>query len=507
MPGNLILAILLCSSPLSATALGTRFDGLDPTSLREHLAFYELYKDTPEGKLALQHAWKLISGKDCPLQLAFPENINEFIALINPLSNTSQDGFSLSPDTLAHINSLSAHFPNRRLKGHTATSLQEVMQLPSEEIDLARALLISQYANQMKKIQTFEAALDLMALQVLAKLPERPSAYDKIRALNQFIFFEMGFRFPPHSAYNGKIDLFTFLPHVLESRRGVCLGVSTLYLSLAQRIDLSLEIITPPGHIYIRYKEQDREKNIETTCRGVHIPTEEYLSINTKKLERRKLKEVIGMAHFNHASSYLSQEDFKQASECYEKALAFMPDDLTLKILYGCSLLLSDRHTEALQILEKVKNQQDVTQVSQNTLLIDILNKHVDKESLAPYFYYVDQTRESIVRKKNALEAACKRSPRFRMGLFSLAMCWLQLERESEAIRVLQQYHAIDPSDITVEFYLAELYFSRFDAPSAWKHCLNAQKLAASADYTPRILQRFTTALSMRSPRPKEGEK
>src|SRR5262249_14956743 len=141
----------------------------------------------------------------------------------------------------------------------------------------ARALLLSQFENDIKKIHTFEAALDLMALQVLAKLTKEATAYDKIHALNQFIFFEMGFRFPPHSAYNGKIEHFTFLPHVLESRRGVCLGVSTLYLCIAERIGLSLEIITPPGHIYIRYKEGDKEKNIETTCRGVHIPTEEYL--------------------------------------------------------------------------------------------------------------------------------------------------------------------------------------------------------------------------------------
>ena len=47
---------------LSAASTQTRYEALDPTSVREHLAFYELYKDTPEGKKALEYAWKLLSG-------------------------------------------------------------------------------------------------------------------------------------------------------------------------------------------------------------------------------------------------------------------------------------------------------------------------------------------------------------------------------------------------------------------------------------------------------------
>src|SRR6202044_1243325 len=118
----------------------------------------------------------------------------------------------------------------------------------------------------------------------------------KIDAINSFIFEEMGFRFPPHSRYAKDIDIYTFLPSVLDSRRGVCLGVSILYLCLAQRLGLNLEMITPPGHIYIRYHEGENIINIETTCRGIHMDSEDYLGINTRCLQMRNIKEVIGLA-------------------------------------------------------------------------------------------------------------------------------------------------------------------------------------------------------------------
>jgi len=54
----LILALLLTIySPLK-----TRLASLDPLSVAEHFAFYELYPETEEGRQALSRAWNLLSG-------------------------------------------------------------------------------------------------------------------------------------------------------------------------------------------------------------------------------------------------------------------------------------------------------------------------------------------------------------------------------------------------------------------------------------------------------------
>ena len=149
----------------------------------------------------------------------------------------------------------------------------------------------------------------------------------------------MQFRFPPHSLYAKDIDLYTFLPSVLDSRKGVCLGVSILYLCLAQRIDLPLEIITPPGHIYVRYRNKESITNIETTARGINLPSDTYLGINTRKLMQRTIKEVIGMAFVNQASAVWGKEDYLTTVSLYEKSALYLPDDPLLKMFLGFNYL------------------------------------------------------------------------------------------------------------------------------------------------------------------------
>ncbi|MCE5295051.1 MAG: hypothetical protein LLF94_10640 [Chlamydiales bacterium] len=482
-----IILLLIWPFSLSAKVL---YESLDPTSISEHLAYYELYQD-PQ---ALEHAWKLLSSKTTKnVPLSFPQNIDAFIALINP--GDSNKEFNLTNEALATIEEIGASLYNRKLKGHKATTLKEIVALHSDDIDLARALLLSQL-DDPTHLRRYEAMLDLMALQVLARVGHDAAPIDKVRALNNLIFYELGFRFPPHSTYSREIDHFTFLPHVLESRRGVCLGVSALYICLAERIGLPFEIITPPGHIFMKCGDM----NIETTLRGVHIHDDEFLGINLIALPKRTKKEVIGMAFFNQASIYLSKGDFEKSAKCYEKALPFEPNDKMLHTLYAYSLFLTDKDSLARTHLQKAIGKQEDFLISQNTLAEDIYYNRVDKTSLKPFFMYVDESRTSIEQKKEALEQSIKKCPTFRSGIFMLAICCLQLQKPQEAIHWLEEYQKQEPNDITVEYYLAELYYSRFDASRAWAAYKRAEKLALNKGKLPKALTHLKTLLSIRAP-------
>lgn len=292
------LAILLLVSPIyGASKTRTLYNSLDPKSISQHLAFYQLYPDSHEGKEALKQAWVLLSQQSGTTNyqqqpLTIPAiNIDSIISLIN--KGSSADTPILSDSEYRMIQNLGNRLHNRTLKGFHATSEQEVLTLLPEEIDLARALFLSQFESTddpLKESHRYEAVMDLMALQILTKTPLTATDQQKIHAINDFIFFDLGFRFPPHSLHVKDIDLYTFLPSVIDSRRGVCLGVSILYLCLAQRIGLPLEIITPPGHIYIRHRDGNKITNIETTARGIHIDCEEYLGLDTRSLQQRNMK-------------------------------------------------------------------------------------------------------------------------------------------------------------------------------------------------------------------------
>jgi len=501
------LLIPLLAVTVSAGHIKALYNSLDPSSISQHLALYELYPDSPEGQRALREAWTLLAGNtpltgdELPPFKAFREAVEGIITLVN--KPAEQETIDLSDSSLLIVEKLAGHLPNRKLKGHFAEDEQEIFKLPPEEIDLARGLLLSQIPpseQRLRKIRSYEAMLDLMALQLLSRIRLDSPPEAKIRAINTFIFEEMGYRFPPHSLYAKDIDLYTFLPSVLDSRRGVCLGVSILYHTLAQRLGLPLETVTPPGHIYVRYHQGDRVINIETTARGIHIDSEEYLGIDTRSLEERNIKEVIGMAHFNQASVYWQNGEFQRALDAYHKALPYLPNDMLVKELMAYNYLFTGQLDKAEPLLQAVKDHLPEYAVTKQNVVEDYLNGAVDADGIKPLFMHVDETRASILKKKEALEGVLAKYPRYRSGLLALATTWLQLHRMSEALQVLEKLHALDPTDPTVAYYLTEIYAERLDYNNAWKHLRLAETLTKSRNHEPKALADLRKTLSTHYP-------
>lgn len=506
--------ILLCLCLFSHTIqaeepspqkLLTLYNTLDPKSLSQHLAFYELYANTLQGEKAIQHAWSLIApsnqispvaARDIPL---LPSLIPTIVAMVN--KQPFEAAPELTAEEIAGINALASHLPNRQLKGYGVISEKELLQLPPDEIDLARGLFLSEMGEgSLRKIQSYEALLDLMALQILARIPIDASPKEKIRTINDFIFDEMGFRFPPHSIYAKNVDVYTFLPSVLDSRKGVCLGVSILYLCLAQRLALPLEMITPPGHIYVRYRSGKDVVNIETTARGINMPSENYLGIETRSLEMRNIKEVIGLTYMNQAAVSLHKKDYELLLSTYLKARDFLPDDDFLTELLGYTYLFNDNEIEGRKLLNLVKDTLPDEAIVKKTIAEDYLKGAVDAEGIKAVYEFVDETRESILDKQRLIRETLRRYPLFRAGWFQLAVTWLQLHRNGEAIKALEQYHVLDPNDPTAEYYLGILYASRLDYNSAWKHLRAAEAIVHARQHNPKPLQEMRRELSQLSP-------
>lgn len=483
----------------SDTKLKTLYNSLDPTSISQHLAFYELYENRPWGQQALKDAWQLLTGSPLTRQLTSngnPLSGKAIKMLVEMVNKPIDQELSLSDrDSLEAIVKLSTRLHHYSLKGHHVWSEQEVLALPLEEIDLARGLFLSQFGSDQYQIKSYEALIDLMALQILARLPKKASPEEKITAINSFIFDEMGFRFPPHSLYAKEIDLYTFLPSVLDSRRGVCLGVSILYLCIAQRLALPLEMITPPGHIYIRYRSGDKIVNIETTARGIHLDSDEYLSVSTCALQNRNIREVIGMAHFNQASVYWQNGDYHKALSAYQKSEPYMQGDPLLNELMGYVLLLTGQQAKGEKLLWAIKDLIPNDSIVKNTMAEDYFLGHIDAKGIGVIFTKVDEDRQSILAKKEALEKTLKFYPRFRAGILSLATTWLQLHRSKEALETLNTYQNLDASDPEIHYYLSVLFSQRHNFPKAWFHLQQAETIVKSHHYDPKILKELRREL------------
>ncbi len=490
----------------NASSLRSLYATLDPASVSQHFAFFELYPHTVEGQTALQHAWLLLSGgKKEAVQFDFFLPTLDLRPILN-LVNRSQgtDLPVLDARQLAVMEQIGAPLTNRTLQGFGLWDLEEILRLPPEEIDLARGLLVAElgtHEEAKQKIQSYEASLDLMALQVRARLQPHASASEKIRALNDYVFSEMRFRFPPHSLYAKEIDIYTFLPSVLDQRRGVCLGVSILYLSLAQRLNLSLQAVTPPGHIYVRHRMESGEViNIETTARGIDIPTEAYLGMETKELQERTLIECIGLAFMNQAAVSWHKGNFDEAISLYEKARPFLREDYLLNVFLGFNYLFAGREAEGRDLLMKAQTQNPMG--LGGAIIEDYFHGNVDAEGIRIVFSEVDEKRSSILEKQEALYKVLERWPNFRQGIFHLAVTWMQLGREKEAAPLLEQYFEMNQNDSTASYYLSAIHFQRYNFNRSWKYLRKAEALTQARGYCPKALIELRRALQRQSPEP-----
>ena len=506
----LFFPLILTARP-SDLGLKTLYHTLDPDSITEQFAFYSLYPKTLEGKKAMENAWNLMnrhrSEKDqFKANIALPPL--DFLAILPLIIQQKGEPSDLLTDRqLGVIEKVSSHLNNRKLKGFHVWNREEILALETGEIDLARAILVDQFENsedKRLKIRRYEAALDLMALQIMARLPKNGTSEEKIREINRFIFHEKKFRFPPHSICTKDIDFYTLLPSVFDSRLGVCLGVSVLYLSIAQRMNLPLEIITPPGHIYMCCKTPTKSINIETTARGISLPTKSYFGLNTRKLKRRELKEVIGLVLVNQASTAWQREEYAKTVELYEKAHPLLQNDPWLETLLGYAYLLANKTEKGRKLLEKVDCHAGDFTLYKQTMPEDYLNGLTNAEGIKAIFLHVDETRQSIVKKQQKIKEVLEKYPTFREGLFHLAISQLQLSQTNDALETLDRYHKIDPDNPEVEYYLSLCYFNRLCGFKAWNHLKNAERLTKSLKHFPDGLKKLRHQLRRVYPDPED---
>ncbi len=143
-----IFLLLQIATLQAASSLKSLYATLDATSVAQHFAFYELYPKTLEGKEALRHAWELLSKSsiDTDPEMILPTvDLGPILSLVNRTDEENTP--TLNEEQLAVIKKLGRPLGNRQLKGFELWDLETILKLPSEEVDLARTLLIAEMGN------------------------------------------------------------------------------------------------------------------------------------------------------------------------------------------------------------------------------------------------------------------------------------------------------------------------------------------------------------------------
>jgi regulator of sirC expression with transglutaminase-like and TPR domain len=117
-------------------------------------------------------------------------------------------------------------------------------------IELARACLqIAEDAYPGLDVGGYVGEIERFAARLRARLAPGAITEDRIIALNEFLFGDLGFRGNADDYYDPRNS---YLNEVIDRRRGIPITLAVLYLEIGRRIELPLEGVSFPGHFLVR---------------------------------------------------------------------------------------------------------------------------------------------------------------------------------------------------------------------------------------------------------------
>jgi tetratricopeptide (TPR) repeat protein len=327
-------------------------------------------------------------------------------------------------------------------------SIDEVLRLSDDDIDLATAaLIISEGWSDVVPGRRYLATLDEMAQEInerLQRLRLRPS-YKAIPVINKYLFEELGFA--PISQADDPNDL--FLHSVLDKRRGYCLSLSVLYLAIGERLGMPLYGVVVPGHFFVRFQSGQTHLNIETTSKGAFVLDEHYIkkfkvpegdgdSVYMKNLTKIQ---TLGCLFNNLGNIYYDMGNLQKALSTLEKAVQINPALSESRASLGNVYMKMGRLDEAIAQYQTALRIHPKDPNTHNNLG----NAYLEKDWLN---YAVPEYRQSL-----------QLDPNFIAAHKNLAIAYCKQKRYAEASSQLKQAMELAPRDPGLFRQLGEVYY------------------------------------------------
>ena len=151
---------------------------------------------------------------------------------------------------------------------------QDLIQIDEESLNIAEmSLQIAKEEYSEIKIEDYIECVDWYARMIKARIVDGDEPKSIINIINEFLFDELGFAY----VQTGNLEDL-YLNKVIDQRKGNCIGLSILYLSIAERLDLPLFGVNVPEHIFVRYDDGKQKINIETGHKGMSLSNSFYVS-------------------------------------------------------------------------------------------------------------------------------------------------------------------------------------------------------------------------------------
>jgi tetratricopeptide (TPR) repeat protein len=363
---------------------------------------------------------------------------------------------------------------NKDKQGLYARSIEQVLRLDDKEVDLATAVLIvSEQWSNIVEGKRYLSDLDDMALEIRARLKKKrlQANYKAVAVINEYLFDELGFKPIPDA--NDPNDL--FLHSVMDRKRGYCLSLSILYLSLGERLGLPLYGVVVPGHFFVRYDDGQVRFNIEATSKGGYADDEHYINkfkvpkgnngiymVNLNKIQ------TLGCFFNNLGNSYNEVGDTEQAMLALERAVEINPTLAESRMNLGNIYLKKDRIEDAIHEYEAA-------------LEIDPDNAKIHN-NLGNAYTKRGRLNDAISQYMRSVEL----EPDFTEAYKNLANAYCEQEKFGQAVAQLKQAIILEPQDPNLHKQLGDVYSRMGDYEKGifqYKKALEIKRNFAEAHY------------------------
>ena len=251
----------------------------------------------------------------------------------------------------------------------------ESSYLPDNNINLAEsAFVFSKTIYPKVDIKTYLERMDAIAEEISNRLKSKGANEPAqiIAEINRFfkekkIKAESVLTGIPTFLSESERDKF-MLSKVLDTMSGNCLGLTTLYWSIAERLDLPLAAVIIPQHVFLRHYEGKEYRNIEATAFGAEIEDEEYVK-QTNKLIGNKIpdystpdiisfhiltkKQFVGLILYNRGVDYFNRANLTMAIQDFTASLKLYDSFHEAYKSRGGTYLKEGRFNDALDDLIK----------------------------------------------------------------------------------------------------------------------------------------------------------
>jgi regulator of sirC expression with transglutaminase-like and TPR domain len=127
------------------------------------------------------------------------------------------------------------------------------------------ALLLSRFGHPRADPAVYRTWLDRVAAAVAEEIPEDAGTSEAVRRLAAHLFQAMGFSGNEANYYDPDNS---YLSRVIDTRRGIPVTLSVLFLLLARRLKIPAYGVGTPGHFLLGYREDGEEHFLDPFRQG-----------------------------------------------------------------------------------------------------------------------------------------------------------------------------------------------------------------------------------------------